>query len=127
MTTFYIDPVTHDLDFSSGTVRWCATDSELIRQSVQIALSTYRGEWFANVNFGPPYLENENNKIQIIGKVSKNIFDSYIKETILAEDGVAQIQDYVSKLDLPTGHLTVTCKIIKTNGGIVPITIGVEV
>lgn len=128
MTTFYIDPVTHDLDFSSGTLRWTQNDAELARQRVEIVLKTFRGEWFANINYGVPYLENKYNKVQILGKVRKDIFDSYIKQAILSQEAdVATIEDYTSNLNKVTRELTVSCKIIKTNGGIVPFNIGVNI
>lgn len=127
MTTFYIDPITHDLDFSSGTVRWTETDAELARQRVAIILNTFRGEWFANINYGVPYIENKNNKIQILGKVRKDIFDSFVKEAILSVENIFVINNYESILDKITGHLTVTCEIIKANGAPVSISINVEV
>lgn len=126
MTTFYIDPETHDLDFSSGTLRWTTNDGELGRQRVEIVLKTFRGEWFANINYGVPYLENKYNKVQILGKVRKDIFDSYIKQAIFSqEENVETIENYVSILNKATRELRVTCDIIKTDGGIVRFDTGV--
>lgn len=127
MTTFYISPDTHDLDFASGTMRWTANDAELTRQRVETVLKTFRGEWFANINYGVPYLENRHNKVQLFGKTRKDIFDSYIIQAIRSQEGVAQVENYVSVLNRQTRQLSVTCEIVKTDGGIIPFDVGVTI
>lgn len=94
----YVNPGLHDLDFSSNTFRYTVSSQELLRQRIAITLLTYKGEWFANINFGVPYLQTQSVARGILGKVSQALFDSEIKKAILGVEGVSAILRYSSQV-----------------------------
>jgi len=95
-----------DLSIVGGDLVLTTTLEQRIRQQVQITLRTFRGEWKYNTKFGPPYVSNENNPIQILGKVRKNILDLHMREAILSVGGVIAITEYSSVLDFPSQIVT---------------------
>lgn len=111
MTDIYINPETGDIDFDNQTLRLTKSNAELTRQRIEISLRTYRGEYVFDINEGVPYLENANNPIQLIGRGSKNDFDSYIKQVILQKPNVDSISNYTSTLDSRSGQLSVEARI----------------
>lgn len=108
MADLYIDPDTGDLALQNNMVRLTAGNDELTRQRIETTLRTFRGEWVYNILEGIPYLENKNNKIQLIGRAaSKEDFDSYIKQAILNKPFVTAITFYESSLDRITKKLSI--------------------
>jgi hypothetical protein len=97
------------------------TDSseELTRQRIQIWLALFKGEWFANILAGIPYLKNDNNTTQILGAVNKKIFDSVIREGIQTRKGVVTLLSYYSVLDTSSRTITVSFKASTVTGEIV--------
>jgi len=88
-------PGVHDLVFVNGE---CPTTGDLIDVVIQrlyIRLRTFLGEWFLNVEYGVPWLE------RILGhKVEKSTVDMIIQQQILEEDGVKQVLEFNSTLDV---------------------------
>ena len=80
-------------------MRLTETVEENTRQRVAITLGAFRGEWFKNILYGVPYIENDNNPINILGKADKDLFDSQIKQAILSREGVSGLISYSSTVD----------------------------
>lgn len=112
----YIDPETNDLAIENNTIRLTQTLQESSRQQCSISLRTFRGEWVYNTEAGIPYLANDNNPIQLLGKVNKGVIDAYIKEDILARENITKIVSYSSSLDPVTREYTVSFT-AQTNAG----------
>jgi hypothetical protein len=118
MTDLTIDRGTGDLQIQNGDLVLIPTIQELVRQQVQITLSTFRGEWSYNTEFGVPYVANENNPIQIFSKTSKNIFDLRMREAIQSTEGVVGIDSYSSVRDPRSQLITVTFTATTNSGNI---------
>lgn len=122
MVDLYMNPETHDLDLTDNTFRLTETDIELTRQRVDITLNAYRGEWFANILYGVPYIINNNNRIQILGKTDKGTFDLYVKEAIQNTLGVESIEFYNSQVDDTTRTILINTRILDESGEYIEIT-----
>ena len=107
LVDIYLDPVTGDLAFVNGTIRKTQSLAEVVRQKVEIALRGFRGEWAFNIDAFPPYLENDNNPIQILGEATKPVFDSYIVEEILNVEGVNRLSSFNSVFNPFTGVISI--------------------
>lgn len=108
MSDLYLDPDTGDLSIVGGDLVAIVNKQDAALQSVRMILNTYKGEWFRNILFGVPWIENENNDISIVGKTSKIVFDSYIRAAMLRGDYINSIISYNSVLDPYTGALSLT-------------------
>jgi hypothetical protein len=111
-----VDPVTGDLALVNNTFRLTVNIQEAVRQKVEITLSGFRGEYFANILAFVPYLENEDNSLQLLGKTSKPLFDTTIKAAILEVQGIVSLTTYTSFLDTPTGVLTIDFSAVTESG-----------
>ena len=88
MVDIYIDPITNDIDLTNNTIRLTKSVEELTRQQVSITLNAFRGEWRFNIDFGVPYLANDNNQTQLLGAGDNtNLLDLAIKDAILSNEG----------------------------------------
>jgi hypothetical protein len=97
-----------DLDLTNGQLSLTPDLQTVIRQKVQITLRAFRGEYFADINLGVPYLENDNNSVQLLGdRIPKDIFDTYMREAILSVDGVVSITEYSSEVNNTGESLTI--------------------
>lgn len=64
---------------------------DTVAQRLRIRLSTFRGEWIFDTNYGVPYWQ------EILGKkVSKSKIDQIFQEQILLESGVREITSFTS-------------------------------
>jgi hypothetical protein len=88
------NPGVHDLVFVNGE---CPTTGDMIDRVVQrlyIRLRTFFGEWFLNVQYGVPWLE------EILGqRAPKSRVDMIIQNQILSEDEVKQITEFSSTMN----------------------------
>lgn len=92
-----------DLEVQDGRLVLLPTIQEASRQRTQIRLLTYQGEWFLNVNYGIPYFQ------QILIKTSDTgPIDSILKEAILEDPDIYQIEEFSSTISLNTYHLKFT-------------------
>lgn len=123
----YLDPLTNDLSFINGEIRLTESIEEVVRQKVSIALRTYRGEWFANIEQGVPYLENDNNPIQILGKTSKTVFDTTVRSEILEVQGVTNVTYYESTLDRVNSTITISFQATTKSGEDISLVITEEI
>lgn len=114
-----LDPLTNDLDLINNTLTLTTSIEEVTRQQLWIALSTYKGEWDFNIDFGVPYLANNNNPIQLLGVTSKTLVDLTLKEVILQNENVLNIQSYESIWNKPEGTFTVSFSVEVENGSTV--------
>ena len=105
-----------DLDISSGTLQLTTTKNQLATQQIRNTLSTYRGEWVFDTDFGVPYLANDNNDIQIVSVGGEYIADYYIREAILSADHVERITKYEAVQDRLRGSYDVAYTVITTEG-----------
>lgn len=107
----------HDCLFVNGECPVTTTLSERMAQKLKIKLLTFKGEWFQNINYGIPYLQ------EILGhKVSKGRVDTIFQEAILEEREVAEIISFNSNI---TGRTySMSCKIRVSDGGIAYLNIG---
>ncbi len=116
MSDFLLDKTTGDISIVDEDLVLIATVEDLVRQQVLITLRAFRGEWKFNINYGVPYVSNDNNPDQILGKVNKATFDLAIREAILSVDGISGIQSYNSALDFTSQIMSVTF-VATTNSG----------
>lgn len=120
----YIDPASNDLSLSdSGAARLTALEEELVRQRLWISLSTYRGEWFANINFGVPYLDRDSSGegLSILGGKNLNLLDFELQRSILDTTGVVQLLGYASGFDRRQREVTVSFSVETISGEIVTV------
>lgn len=78
----------HDLDVK-GIDLWLVDQAEQVRQQLLIKLKLWTGEWFLDVEFGTPYLQD------ILGKqLTLSGAVAAIKKSILEVEGVRSIQEF---------------------------------
>lgn len=88
------DGEVHDLVFVNGECPTTDGRSDNVAQRLYIRLRTFRSEWFLNVDYGVPWLEN------ILGhKVKKQTVDMIIQSQILSERGVKKLIKFESSFD----------------------------
>jgi hypothetical protein len=116
LVDLYVSPTTGDLDLTNNQMRLTANIEECVRQKVEITLKAYRGEWAYNIEFGVPYLENDNNPIQLLGKTSKVFFDTTIRAAIESVEGIVQILTYNSVITQPQGLISITFQATTESG-----------
>lgn len=126
MTDFYLDPTTNDISLVNGDFRLCETVEDLARQKVYVTLSVNRGSWKFNVNFGVPWLENDNSSTQILGKVPRGVVDGYIQQAILSRTGVTSIREYTSVWDKVAGTMDIEFK-AGTEEGVISVSTTIQV
>lgn len=89
-----ISPGYEDAVFHNGPLTREFTTQPFIQtvaQRLKIRLLTFRGEWFLNTEYGPPYWQ------RILGqKPTKSALDQIFQEEILAENGVKEIVEFNS-------------------------------
>lgn len=112
----YLNPLTNDIDLTNKRMRLTESIPESSRQQVYIDLHTFQGEWYANILAGVPYLANDTNAIQLLGKTSKDTFDITIKGNILSRENIISLTSYSSELNKATRNITINF-VAKTNTG----------
>ena len=112
----YLDPLTGDIDLTNNTMRLTETIPESSRQQVLIDLSTFKGEWYANILAGIPYLVNDYNPVQLLGTADKVTFDIEIKGSILSRENIASLASYESIFNKQERTLTVSFEAITNTG-----------
>lgn len=102
MIDFKLDPRTGDLDLSTLDVQLLG-GAERVRQQLYIKLNLWVGEWFLDLEFGTPWLE------EILGKegVSISTARAALIDSALEVDGVDDITDFRYDFDTSARKLTV--------------------
>ena len=82
-----------DLVFTNSSCPTTEDFTDAVAQKVFILLRTFQDEWYLNTTTGVPYLQ------EILGKkAEKGVVDRIIQSKVLAEDGVAGIENFTSFL-----------------------------
>lgn len=63
MADIYLDPLTKDLNWDED-IRWCSKQEEYV-QRIRLAWMLNLGEFFSHVNYGLPWIKNEEENIDI--------------------------------------------------------------
>lgn len=108
MSDILFDQELNDIAIEDGDLVYINLKELLARQVVAITLRTFRGEWFSNINFGVPYLENDNNKVQLLGSKDKGLLDGYLKAAILENEEILSIISFTSSVNQASGKYTVS-------------------
>jgi hypothetical protein len=91
-----LDEVSHDVVWNNGPLTAEFTTqpyTQTVSQRLKIRLLTFKGEWFMDTNYGPPYWQ------EILGmKASKSRVDRIFQQQILLEPGVKEIVSFSSTL-----------------------------
>lgn len=89
-----IAPDYRDIVWRNGPLRKEETTQsrvDVVAQRLLILLSTFRGEWFLDTEYGIPYFQS------ILGmKTSKSAVDLIFQKAILAENGVRELTFFES-------------------------------
>lgn len=118
----FLNPITNDIDLSNDlTMRLTANIEESSRQQVQISLGTFKGEWFADILAGIPYLRNDNNTVKALGEESKDFIDAVIQDDILSRENIVSITSYESTFTRATGVLEVVASATTKQGDVIPV------
>ena len=118
MTDLMLDPNTRDLLVVDGDLSFVPTEQELTRQVAITTLKAFKGEWFRNIDYGTPWIVNENNPISIMGKTSKSFFDSQIRLSLLSNPQVLEIVSYSTTLDAVSGQMSMSSVIRSAEGNV---------
>ena len=110
-----------DIDLTNSTMTLTPDIQTSSRQQCLIDLKTYRGEWIFNINAGVPYLANDNNPIQLLGKSPQSLVDFYIRASILGRENITEILSYTSELDRSTRKSTISFKALTNSGEVVSV------
>ncbi|QEQ94903.1 hypothetical protein pEaSNUABM56_00104 [Erwinia phage pEa_SNUABM_56] len=87
-----LDPVTGDLDVSSG-LQLIDTNVVSLRQRLYLRFNIWQGDWYFDETIGFPY------RTYLGQKVMKTILDNKIKEITRLESDVLSINDFSSTMD----------------------------
>lgn len=105
---------TGDYTFGRSQGNFIVNSAQAVAQLIQSALALMQGEWFLNLTVGTPY------GAQILGFGTTGLYDMAIQSVILGVQGVTQLSDYASQLDVQTRQLSVQV-LVQTSFGPVPI------
>lgn len=101
MTTIKLDPVTHDLDLSSGNLELIDGVDE-IAQKLRIRYQFFLGEWFLDQRQGIPYFQ----KI-FVKPFNKTDTDAILREVAETTPGIVEVNRFDSTFDGVTRGFTV--------------------
>lgn len=91
-----LDEVIHDVVWNNGPLTKEYTTqpfTQTVAQRLKIRLLNFKGEWFMDINYGPPYWQ------EILGmKPNKARVDRIFQQQILLENGVKEIVSFSSTL-----------------------------
>lgn len=89
---FLMDPVTGDLDVSSG-LKIIESNVVSLRQRLWMRFNIWAGDWYFDETFGFPY------RAYLSKKVMKTVLDNKIKEVTRQEPDVLEIAEFHSSMD----------------------------
>lgn len=118
----YLDPQTGDIALENNVMRLTQNIQESSRQQVAISLGTFKGEWLFNILAGIPWLANDNNPIQLLGKDgNKNLIDMFIKEDILNRENITEILSYSSEVNIASREMSVSFQCLTNFGEVITV------
>lgn len=87
-------------DYVFGTtVDFYQNEPLAVAQAVQTRLLLFSGEWFVDTTDGMPW------RTDVLGKYTKEAYDTVMKQRVLGTPGVRTVLDYVSVFDGNTRQL----------------------
>lgn len=93
---------------------------DVVAQRLTIRLRTFLGEWFLNTQYGVPYFE------RILRKgVNKTSVDNILREQILEEAGVLEIESFISEFDPSARSYSCKFQVKTASGTSQPVTVSV--
>ena len=93
-------------DYVLGTGQdFYVNSPEAVAHAVQTRLALYRGQWFLDTTDGTPW------RTDVLGKFTKQAYDSVIQNRILGTEGVTSIVSYDSQYDPNNRKLSIQCTI----------------
>ena len=110
-----------DIDITNNTMTLTQNIETSSRQQILITLRTYLGEWVYNISAGIPYLANDNNPIQLLGKSSQSLVDFYLRQAILERENVTEILAYSSNFDKRSRVSTVSFEALTNSGEVISV------
>lgn len=119
MTDLYISPDTGDLAIVDGDLIAVGTEEDLTRQAVVMSLKAFKGEWFRNVGYGTPWIENEDNKLSLLGKTNKPFIDSQIRLVIKSLPEVVSIESYSTVFNDASGEMLISVGVVSKSGDLI--------
>jgi len=84
---------TGDYMFGNGQQNFLINSPEAVGQAVETSLRLWLGEWYLNINDGTPWLEG------VFGYNSQDEADQTLIQTILAVQGVQNLENWQSSVD----------------------------
>jgi hypothetical protein len=79
--------------FGNGQQNFLINSPEAVGQAVETSLRLWLGEWYLNINDGTPWLEG------VFGYNSQDEADQTLIQTILAVQGVQNLENWQSSVD----------------------------
>lgn len=105
-----------DLVYVNGECPTTGGRGDNVEQRLYIKLRTFRGEWYLDVNYGVPWLE------QVLGvKVRKSTVDMLIQKAILEEAGVERITYFTSTMDSERREYECSFSVKTDEGTVTPV------
>lgn len=107
-----------DIDITGDTLNLVKNTAKLSQQEVETALSTFKGEWFANTLDGVPYFQ----ELLTNKKIDKRIIDSALKLFISNIRSVARIKTFKSIVNISTRTYILYFDYVDIYGEVISIT-----
>ncbi len=87
-----------------------------LAQRLVLRLSTFKGEWFLDLEFGVAWFD------ELLGRrVSKSYFDAVIQNEIRKEPDVVEIKDYTSVFNPLTRSMSISARVKASDNSLVTI------
>ena len=116
MSDIRVDFSNKRLVLDNGDLTLTKDNAELVQQRTYVGIRTIRGEWFADILYGIPWIANKNSLVQLLGSSGKEEIDTYIKKAILEVDEVSTISYYSSAFSRKTRSLAVKFTVLAKDG-----------
>jgi hypothetical protein len=113
-----------DIDLGDNyTMKLCDKEEQLVKQRILITLGVNKGSYDFDINYGTPWVANDNNKVTILGKVPKVVYDGVIKQQIVSREGVKSLKSYNTVIDPTTRTATTKVEVETISGDIVTVSL----
>jgi hypothetical protein len=99
-----------DYTFGSGSGNFLVNSPQAVIQCVLTALKLWQGEWFLDITAGMPW------DTEVLGFNTGSLYDTAVRNTILAVQGVTGIVAYSSSLNAATRALSIEVEISTAYG-----------
>jgi len=110
------NPTLGDLRISKRKLAQLQTFGESVAQSIRTRLRWWRGEWFADLSRGTPYLE------QLLGKgVSEDTIRAVLRREIERTPGVASVTSIVITTDRATRYSTIDIEVLTDEAEVIAV------